>query len=84
MDVENRVIEVVQALLRRHKRPIDGVARNTTLYHGGLGLDSLGAAELSTMLEMAFSRDPYSEGEIPNTVGDIVDFYQATPRAARP
>ncbi|MBA2708729.1 MAG: acyl carrier protein [Gemmatimonadaceae bacterium] len=76
MNNEQRVIDVIKALLTRHKRPVDHVRIESPLYRGGLGLDSLGAAELSTMLEMTLGRDPYSEGQVPQTVNDIVQFYE--------
>lgn len=75
MSVETRVIEVVRSLLARYART-DPVTPHTRLYADGLGLDSLGAAELSTMLEMAFGRDPYSAGQIPRGVDEIIRFYE--------
>lgn len=72
--VETRVIETIQNLLARSGRSVP-VTAATRLYADGLGLDSLGAAELSTMLEMAFGRDPYSEGLIPRSVAEIVRYY---------
>lgn len=66
---------LVRDLQKRNNRPTEGITRDSLLYAEGLGLDSLGAAELSTVLEMQFDADPYSEGLIPQTVGDIVSFY---------
>jgi len=52
----------------------------TPLYGDGLGLDSLEAAELSAVLEDEFGTDPFSAGgEMPETVGEIVAFYEAAP-----
>ena len=78
--VDERVIRVVRALLERRKLPAANVALDSPLYRGGLGLDSLAAAELSVMLEMEFQTDPYSEGEVPRTVGEIVQFYEGRPQ----
>jgi acyl carrier protein len=75
-DVEQRVVRVVSTLLARRKLPAAAVSTESPLYRDGLGLDSLAAAELSVMLEMEFQTDPYSEGEVPRTVGDIVRFYE--------
>ena len=50
---------------------------DTSLYAGGLGLDSLETAELSAMLEDEFGRDPFSADTMPQTVGDILDFFDA-------
>lgn len=41
-----------------------------------LTLDSLELAELSVLLEDTFGRDPYTEGIVPHTVGEIVAFYR--------
>jgi acyl carrier protein len=40
-----------------------------------LGLDSLELAELSSTLEDELGSDPYSEGLVPATVGELVGFY---------
>lgn len=74
VSIEASVIETVQSLLARYGRSVP-VTASSRLYADGLGLDSLGAAELSTMLEMAFGRDPYSEGLVPRTVAEIVRYY---------
>ena len=42
-----------------------------------LDLDSLELAELSAMLEDEFGRDPYSVGIVPETVGDVVAFFES-------
>jgi acyl carrier protein len=51
--------------------------RGTPLYADGLGLDSLETAELSALLEDEYGKDPFSSETMPQTVGDIVDFYDA-------
>ncbi len=45
------------------------------LYDDGLGLDSMDAAMLATVLENEFTFDPYNAGEFPETVSEIVSFY---------
>jgi acyl carrier protein len=75
MGNEARVLRVVKTLLERRRLPTDVLAPDAPLHRGGLGLDSLGAAELSVMLEMEFQTDPYTEGEVPRSVADIVRFY---------
>jgi acyl carrier protein len=47
------------------------------LFADGLGLDSLETAELSAVLEDEYGKDPFSSDVMPQTVGDIVDFYDA-------
>jgi acyl carrier protein len=55
------------------------------IFGEGLGLDSLETAELSATLEDAFGSDPFSDGLLPETIGEILDFYgdatDATPVA---
>jgi acyl carrier protein len=51
--------------------------RTTPLFADGLGLDSLETAELSAVLEDEYGKDPFSSDVMPQTVGDIVDFYDA-------
>jgi acyl carrier protein len=40
-----------------------------------LGLDSLELAELSAVLEDEIGHDPFSEGIVPETVGELVAYY---------
>lgn len=49
--------------------------RSTPLFADGLGLDSLETAELSALLEDEYGKDPFSSDTMPQTVGDIVGFY---------
>jgi acyl carrier protein len=63
-------------LVRTKKAEVD-FGRHTSLYEEGLGLDSLATAELSAILEDDFGIDPFSAGEVPQTIGDILDFYAA-------
>jgi acyl carrier protein len=51
-----------------------------SLYADGIGLDSLETAELSSMLEDELGRDPFSEGSLPQTVGELLDFYTGEPQ----
>jgi acyl carrier protein len=69
------VEEIIMAFLTRLKRPVDSVAEGTSLHHEGLDLDSLETAELSVLLEDELGSDPFSEGPVPTTVGDIYAFY---------
>lgn len=42
-----------------------------------LGMDSLELAELSAILEDELGRDPYSEGIVPETVAELVSYYES-------
>jgi acyl carrier protein len=70
------IVETIRSFLVRAKKPADELSLDTELYGGGIGLDSLDAAELSAVLEDKHGRDPFSAGELPATIGDIVAFYK--------
>lgn len=76
MTTENEIIAMLDALMTRQGLPTDGLNASAHLYEDGLGLDSLAAAELSAMLETKFGKDPYSAGQIPQFVSDLVSFYE--------
>jgi acyl carrier protein len=71
-----RVEAAIRDFLRRSKKN-DQIDRDTVLFAGGIGLDSLATAELSVVLEDEMGTDPFSEGQMPQTVGEILDFYAA-------
>lgn len=75
-DAEQSVLSAVKGLLRRRKSNVTEVSRDTDLYDD-LELDSLEVAELSAALEDDLGRDPYSEGVVPRTIGEVVDFYES-------
>jgi acyl carrier protein len=75
MSSADRVRGTIRSFLERQNSSVD-VDAETRLFGEGLGLDSLQTAELSVMLEDEIGRDPFSEGELPETVGEILDFYE--------
>jgi acyl carrier protein len=66
--------QTLQAFLKRASKPTE-VEAGTLLFGDGLGLDSLETAELSAQLEDDLGTDPFSEGLLPETVGELLDFY---------
>jgi acyl carrier protein len=74
---------IITEFLDRLQKTYEGeLTGETPLYGDGLGLDSLEAAELSAVLEDELGSDPFSAGgELPETVGDILAFYEAAPTA---
>jgi acyl carrier protein len=70
------VVEAIQEFLVRVLKPTD-LTPETQLYAEGIGLDSLETAELSALLEDEFGDDPFSTEEMPQTVGDILAFYDS-------
>ena len=75
MSKEAEIIEMIRTILRHQGLPETDVSLQSPLYDDGIGLDSLCVAELSAVLEKAFGRDPYTSKVLPQTVGEIVDFY---------
>lgn len=57
---------------------LDGspIPLDVSLYETGIGLDSLDTAAFSSMLEAEYGIDPYSEGVFPETVADVLRFYE--------
>ena len=53
------------------------VGLDTPLFADGIGLDSLETAELSAVLEDELGQDPFSEGDMPQTLAAVLDFYGA-------
>ena len=78
MNAEAEIISIIKTVLKHKGLPDADVQLSSLLYDGGLGLDSLSAAELSVALEKAFGTEPYTSGQLPQTVGDIAEFYSAS------
>lgn len=74
-DPETFVVESIKMLLARREESVAPVTLEARL-HDDLDLDSLELAELSVLLEDNLGRDPYTDGIVPSTVGEIVDFYR--------
>ncbi|CAN5671420.1 hypothetical protein BH20ACT2_BH20ACT2_23340 [soil metagenome] len=72
-DAKDVVVKSIRSLLKRRKTDVE-VELDSGLYDD-LQLDSLEVAELSAVLEDDLGSDPYSEGEAPRTVGEVVEFY---------
>jgi acyl carrier protein len=69
-----RAEETFRAFLVRVEKDVE-FDRDTPLYADGIGLDSLQTAELSAVLEDELGRDPFNSETMPQTVGDILDFF---------
>ena len=68
------IVDSIRMLLLRRLDVVPDVTPDALL-HEDLTLDSLELAELSSLLEDNLGRDPYSEGIVPRTVGEIAAFY---------
>ena len=73
-DARVAVREAIGALLTRRGAGDLEISPRSRL-GADLGLDSLELAELSAVLEDELGRDPFSEGILPDTVGELDDFY---------
>jgi acyl carrier protein len=74
-DAGAMIEEAIGVLLARRGAGDVEIDRRSRL-SADLGLDSLELAELSAVLEDEFGRDPFSEGILPDTVGELADFYE--------
>ena len=72
---QSAVEDVVRSFLDRMKRSPEAFEAGTPLGAEGFGLDSLEMAELSATLEDTFGTDPFTDGPIPTTLGDVLEFY---------
>ena len=77
-DVQDSIVKIIESLLEGSDRSGTTIAMDTLL-HGeeGLAFDSLQTAELSATLEDELGTDPFSAGEMPETVGQLIAFYAA-------
>jgi acyl carrier protein len=83
-EVHVKVITVISSLLERANKPGIDVTLESQVHGDGLGLDSLESAELSAVLEDEFGSDPFSAGLMPETVGEIVEFYVGADESGAP
>lgn len=77
-DIEQSVI----TFLTRANKMRDDFTADMSLYAGGVGLDSLETAELSAVLEDDFAVDPFATADMPQTLTDILAFYDSVPTEA--
>lgn len=78
----DRARTVIAEFLQRNNKEFGELTEDLGLFGDGLGLDSLEAAELSALLEDEFGSDPFSAGgELPETVGQVLAFYEAAATA---
>jgi acyl carrier protein len=74
-EAKETVVKAIRGLLKRRKEADVEVDLDSDLYDD-LSLDSLEVAELSAVLEDDLGSDPYSQGETPRTVAEVVEFYE--------
>lgn len=75
MASETEIIEIISTILKHQAMAEVEIKLESELYDEGIGLDSLCVAELSAVLEKKYGRDPYTSGVLPQTVADIIGFY---------
>lgn len=69
------IVDEIVALIKRRGATPPEITSDSTLA-GDCGLDSLDLAELSAALEDRLGKDPYSQGVVPATYGELLAFYQ--------
>jgi acyl carrier protein len=71
---ENIIFKTLLGLMRA--RGVSGtVVRPESRLNQDLGMDSLDLAELSAVLEDELGRDPFSDGLLPATAGELISYY---------
>lgn len=70
---EDTVRKSIRSLLKRRKADVE-FGDDADLYED-LGMDSLEVAELSATLEDDLGHDPYSDGQAPRTVAEVLEYY---------
>ena len=75
MSVQEQIFELIRLILKHQGLPEATFGLESELYDDGIGLDSMCVAELSAMLEKKFGKDPYTSGQLPRLVSDVVAFY---------
>ena len=83
-EMQAKVIKVISSLLERSDKPDVDVTLESRIHGDDLDLDSLESAELSAVLEEEFGSDPFSAGLMPETVGEIVEFYAGADESGAP
>lgn len=73
-DAESTIRAAIETLLERRGATGLEITPEARLTED-LGMDSLELAELSSILEDDLGSDPYTEGIVPATVGELVGFY---------
>jgi acyl carrier protein len=71
------VEQVLIDFLNRIEKMPENLTPDLTLYADGIGLDSLDAAELAAVLEDELGSSPFDDGDMPETVADVLSFYDA-------
>jgi acyl carrier protein len=78
-DAERAVMKALRGVLKRRSKADDGASnldfdQHSDLYED-LELDSLDVAEFSAVLEDDLGHDPYSDGQLPRTVAEVIEYY---------
>ena len=73
--------QTVRSFVARVKPETAEFELDTPLYADGVGLDSLEAAELSALLEDEVGSDPFTSDEMPQSLRDIIAFYEVSVEA---
>jgi acyl carrier protein len=75
---ERIIRETIQTLLERRGAAELEILPESRLT-ADLGMDSLELAELSAVLEDEIGHDPYSDGIVPETVAELIAYFEPAP-----
>jgi hypothetical protein len=82
MGTSQQAEQVVRGFIASVKPEVSDLELDTPLYADGVGLDSLETAEMSALLEDEMGTDPFTADEMPQTLRDILAFYDSVPTEA--
>jgi acyl carrier protein len=74
VDAENLIVATIEDLIQRRKADAIVVGPASNLL-ADLAMESLELAELAAVLDDELGRDPFSEGIFPESVAELVAFY---------
>jgi acyl carrier protein len=76
VEFEKVILGAIETLLARRGAAGIAITPESKLT-ADLGMDSLELAELSAVLEDELGHDPYSEGIVPETVAELIGYYES-------
>ena len=75
LNIEENVVSALKEVLAQKQESKKFKNSENLAFSKDLGFNSLDLAQFSALLEDIFGIDPYSEGEIPQTLKEVIDFY---------
>jgi acyl carrier protein len=75
IDINDAVLKAIKTVLEQKQESTKIKADKELSLTQDLGFNSLDLAQFSALLEDTFGVDPYTEGEVPQTLKEVVSYY---------